>query len=61
MTAGARDVTFAFIGAGPFSGNADELRFSGGILQGDSDRDGIADFEVGLTGVASLVPGDFLF
>jgi hypothetical protein len=43
-----------------FSGAAGQLRFAGGILAGDVNGDGIADFEVKVTGAASLVAGDFV-
>ena len=58
---GPRDVTFTFIGSGNFSGDADEVRFAGGVLEADSNRDGIADVAIVMTGVASLVLADFLF
>ena len=61
VTPGPRDVTFAFIGSGNFSGTADEVRFAGGVLEADSDCDGLADVAIRLTEVTSLVLADFLF
>lgn len=61
VSPGPRDVTFTFIGNGNFSGTADEVRFAGGVLEADSDRDGVADLAIVLTGVTSLVLADFLF
>ncbi|MGH6831046.1 MAG: M10 family metallopeptidase C-terminal domain-containing protein, partial [Methylocella sp.] len=61
---GGGDDTFAFIGGAAFSANAGELRYavSGGqtIIEGDTDGDGIADFQIGLTGVFSLNDFDFI-
>ena len=50
----AGDQTFAFIGGSAFSGVAGELRCSGGVLSGDVDGNGGADFQITLTGVTSL-------
>ena len=50
----AGDQAFAWIGGAGFGGVAGELRFAGGILEGDVDGDGTADFQIGLNGVASL-------
>jgi hypothetical protein len=51
---------FVFIGRDAFSGTAGELRFALGLLQGDTDGDGRADFEVRIDNVARLPPGDLL-
>ena len=56
-----RQCHFSFIGSAAFSGVADEVRFSGGVLQGDSNLDGVADFAISLIGVAALAAGDFVF
>lgn len=45
---------FAYIGAAGFSDVAGQLRFSAGILSGDVNGDGVADFEIQLTGVRSF-------
>ncbi len=55
---------FNFIADAAFSNTAGELRFeqTGGntIVQGDVNGDGLADFEIELTGTMTLVEGDFL-
>ncbi|KNG92915.1 M10 family metallopeptidase C-terminal domain-containing protein [Pseudaestuariivita atlantica] len=55
---------FQFIGDNAFSGTGGELRFEqqGGItlVQADRDGDGLADFEIELTGTHTLTAGDFL-
>ncbi|MBS7791698.1 hypothetical protein KTR66_16965 [Roseococcus sp. SDR] len=53
----AGNQAFAFIGAAGFGGAAGQLRFAGGLLQGDVTGDGAADFEIGLTGVLGLAVG----
>ena len=50
---------FTFIGTDAFSA-AGQLRFDAGILSGDVNGDNIADFEIELTGIASLISGDFI-
>jgi hypothetical protein len=58
------DQSFTFIGTAAFTGTAGQLRHhSNGAdawLQADTDGDGIADFEVVLTGVTALSHNDFL-
>ena len=44
---------FSFIGAAAFSA-AGQLRFAAGILAGDTDGDGIANFEISLLGVSTF-------
>jgi serralysin len=51
---------FDFIGNDPFSGTAGELRFAGQILEGDVNGNGVADFQIRVANVNSLVIGDFL-
>lgn len=51
---------FDFIGTRAFSDTAGELRFSNGLLQGDVDGDGRADFEVKVVGWNTLKDGDFI-
>jgi Ca2+-binding RTX toxin-like protein len=53
-----RIAAFTFIDAGPFSGFQDELRFASGQLQGDTDGDGLADFVLLVSGVASIGLGN---
>lgn len=45
--------TAAFSGAG-------QIKFSGGVLSGDTNGDGVADFSVTLTGVTSLSASDLI-
>ena len=54
------DQSFSFIGAKGFSGEAGELRFSKGILSGDVDGDGRADFEIAVKGVTKMYVDDFV-
>jgi Ca2+-binding RTX toxin-like protein len=46
----AGNQAFTWIGRGAFSGEAGELRYSGGVLAGDTNGDKIADFEVDILG-----------
>ena len=57
-TAGGNQA-FDLIGAEAFSGAAGELRFAGGLLQGDTNGDGVANFEVKVGGLGAAVNGDF--
>ena len=43
---------FHFIGGHAFHGVAGELRYAGGIVSGDVDGNGIADFEIKVVGIA---------
>ena len=54
------DDAFSYIDAAAFSNAPGELRFSGGILAGDVDGNGVADFEIQLVGVASLAVTDLV-
>ena len=49
----AGNQAFTYIGAGGFSGVDGQLRFSGGILQGDVNGDRVADFEIRIVGALS--------
>lgn len=49
----------AFIGAAAFSA-ANQLRLDAGVLYGNVNGDLAADFQIALTGVASLASGDFI-
>jgi Ca2+-binding RTX toxin-like protein len=51
---------FAFIGKEAFSGKAGELRFKNGVVQGDVNGDGKADFEIKVKGATALDAGDFM-
>ncbi|HEY0413115.1 MAG TPA: calcium-binding protein [Allosphingosinicella sp.] len=60
----AGDQAFSFIGTGAFTGGGAELRYAfdgtDTWIQGDINGDGIADFEIALTGQVPLVTTDFL-
>ena len=51
---------FDYINGDDFHSIAGELRFSGGVLQGDVDGDGTADFEIELTAVTTLGLADLV-
>lgn len=51
---------FAFIGAEDFSRVGGELRADGGLVHGDLNGDGRADFEVAVRGGVSISSGDFM-
>jgi Ca2+-binding RTX toxin-like protein len=51
---------FVFIGDAAFTGVAGQLRFSGKLVQGDTDGNGKADFEIKLSGGVDLDAADFL-
>jgi len=51
------DQAFAYLGGGAFTGTAGQLRFAGGVVHGDVNGDGVADFAIQLAGVASLATG----
>ena len=57
---GGGNQKFHFIGKDTFSGEKGELRFAGGVLQGDTDGNGTANFAIKITGLgASAESGDF--
>ena len=60
----AGDQAFTFVGTAAFTGTAGELRYTfdgtDTWVQGDIGGDGIADFEILLSGSVSLVATDFL-
>ena len=47
-----------WIGGVEFSNKAGELRYAAGVVEGDTDGDGTADFTVGIIGV--LRGGDII-
>ncbi|MCP5073640.1 MAG: hypothetical protein GY947_10155 [Rhodobacteraceae bacterium] len=61
---GAGNEAFSFIGITGFSGIEGELRYkqtaTRTIIQGDVDGDGVADFEIGITGFFTLLATDFV-
>ena len=56
----AGNQAFTWIDGAGFSNTAGELRFAAGNLFGDVDGNGIADFQIVLTGVATLAATDIL-
>ena len=52
------DQQFWFIGEQAFF-SAGQLRFSGGVLQGDIDGNGVADFAIQINGLTSLTDANF--
>ena len=60
MTTSRGNNTFVFIGEAEFSNTAGQLRFTEGLLAGDINGDGTADFEIRLTGVATLSAANIL-
>lgn len=56
----ALDDRFDFIGADRFSGTAGELRYSQGLVRGDTDGDGRADFTIEIANGAQLDASDFI-
>jgi serralysin len=54
------DQAFTFIGSDTFHSTAGELRFSGELLSGDVDADGIADFQIAVAGVQAIYSYDFV-
>ncbi len=57
---GVGDQEFLFIGDGAFSGATQELRYADGIVAGDVNGDGLADFEIAIVNLAPLAADDFL-
>jgi len=53
------DQAFTFIGSKAFSGQAGQLIFIKGVLSGDVNGDKVADFQINVSGVASLAAADF--
>ncbi len=51
---------FRFIGSNGFSDRAGELRYASGIVSGDVDGDGRADFQIGIGNHATLTQADFI-
>jgi VCBS repeat-containing protein len=54
----AGNQAFVFIGGAAFSGVDGQLRFSGGLLQGDTNGDRVADLEIRIIG--ALLAGDVI-
>ncbi|HVF82662.1 MAG TPA: RTX toxin, partial [Sphingomicrobium sp.] len=58
--AGGGDNAFTYIGGGAFTKVAGQLHYVNGLLEGDTNGDGVADFSVTLTGSPALVAGDLM-
>ncbi len=54
------DDAFTFIGNAAFSSVAGQLRFANGLIEGDVDGDGLADFTIQLLGRTSVTVDDFI-
>ena len=53
------DQQFSFIGGLVFRNLAGDLRYVGGVLSGDVDGDGVADFQIAVAGTPVLTAADF--
>jgi serralysin len=54
------DQAFNYIGTAGFNRIAGELHFVNGMVEGDVNGDGIADFQLTMRGISSLAAGDFI-
>ncbi len=52
---------FSPIGGSAFHGKAGELQFKNGLISGDTDGDGRADFQIKMNGVTKMHAYDFIF
>jgi serralysin len=50
---------FSFIGKSAFTDKAGQLKFSSGVLSGDVNGDGAADFQIKVSNLSTLSKGDF--
>ena len=60
----AQDATFSFIGTAGFSGTAGELHYEQvageTVVNGDTDGDGVSDFEIHCVGTINFTVNDFI-
>jgi serralysin len=56
----AGDQAFVFIGTGAFTHVAGQIHFQSAVVSGDVNGDGVADFEIQLTGVTTLTSASFI-
>lgn len=54
------DQAFSHIGSAAFSGRAGQLHFVNGVLEGDTNGDRVADFQIVVLVTATLALGDFI-
>lgn len=54
------DQAFSYIGAAAFSKVAGQLHFVNGMLEGDVNGDGVADFQIIVQNVSAFATGDFI-
>lgn len=54
------DQAFSYIGSGAFSGRAGQLHYVNGMLEGDTNGDRIADFQIVMQNVGAFATGDFI-
>jgi serralysin len=50
---------FKFIGGASFTGSAGQLQFKNGVVSGDVNGDGLADFQIKMNGVTKMYADDF--
>ena len=50
---------FTFIGGSGFHHKAGEVRFKSGVVSGDVNGDGIADFRIKMAALSKMTKGDF--
>jgi serralysin len=55
----AGNQAFTFIGKAAFGGQAGQLRFAAGLLEGDTNGDRVADLQVKVAGLSALAKSDF--
>lgn len=54
------DQAFSYIGTSGFTKVAGQLHFANGMVEGDVNGDGIADFQLTMRGISALAAGDFI-
>jgi serralysin len=55
----AGNQAFRFIGSASFDGTAGQVRFASGVISGDTDGDGLSDFQIKMNGVTTMYSDDF--
>lgn len=59
-TGAAGNQAFSYIAAAAFTGDAGELRYAGGLVTGDVNGDGVADFTIQIAKAVALTVNDFV-